>query len=276
MSNYFPIKTGRIKRRPGPGNPGMHPLGKLQTMIWCEAVRLALNIESIYTLERKVEPHKVKRDDSGSMHNNKFAKYETGKHVPIDKPGGPIENAEKVAEGTARWFRSPLWAAMKGEFEESDDIRDLIRQRPTLQSILFSCDEHIEYDIAAHGDLPALVGTAPVITFEVNRICDCIQLEGLDLLEAIVLLLEYGHVLRKPAITSRALDLYQLASPKICEIPELQYSFELFFGAVEDRYANFLGVPIEEIFPPWHARMPELLERVYDIDAMKEESLRQS
>lgn len=56
-------------------------------------------------------------------------------------------------------------------------------------------------------------------------------------------------------------------------MPQLRYTLDLFFEAVEDRYADFTDLMPEEIFSPWHVRMPELTEKIYDISAMRNAAL---
>jgi hypothetical protein len=255
------------------GRPRKTSLVHLPTMIWYQAVQRALGFSSAYKVEVFLEPTKVRRNNDGISRNNRWDLYRDGKRDPDDVAGGAIEIAEAAAPGTARWIRTPLWKAVNGEFEFSDDLQNLLGQLPAIRGIVFSSSEQLEYDIPEENGHPALTGTAPVRRFEVDRIGECICLEGLDLLEVIVLLLEFGHLSRNSAVTSRALELYRAASPKICEIPELRYSFELFFEAVEGRYVSFIDVPPDEIFPPWHVRMPNLTQRIYDIDALRAAAL---
>ena len=252
-----------------------HRLDRLGSKIWYQAVELGLGLDSPYAVELFLEGDRVKCDADGIKRPRKWRQYCEGKRTPEDIPGklNVFDIAEREASGTARWFRSTLWKALKGEVSCSDDLWGRPGERATVEGVVFSTGESIEYDLPEENGYPAMSGSAPVRRFEIHRIQDCVILEGLDLLEAVVLLLEYGNLLKQPAITTRSLDLYRSVSPKISKIPQLRSTFDQFFDAVEDRYANLIGSPIDEIFPPWHVRMPHLTEIIYDMEEMKAEAV---
>lgn len=248
-----------------------HRLDRLASKIWYQAVELGLGLSSPIAVELLLEGDRVKPDSDGIKRPRKWRNFCDGKRTPSDNPGAlnVFDIAECHAPGTARWFRSPLWKALKGQFEHPDDLLELLCELPAIQGVIFPGSEHLEYDIPTENGHHALTGIAPLRKFEVDRIGECVGLDGLDLLEAIVLLLEYGQSTRNQSITSRSLDLYRAASPKICKIAELRYSFELLFEELEGRYTCFADVPPDEIFPPWHVRMPQLTQQIYDIDILR-------
>lgn len=250
-------------------------IDRLAGMIWYQAVEDGLGLDSPITVELRLEGDRVKPDKDGIKRPRKWRQFSLGLRTPEDIPGNlnVFDIAEHEARGTARWFRSPMWKVLNGKIRSAGDVRKLISALPALNSIVLSVSKPIDVDIPAQGDLASIQGSAPFVRFEAARIDDCINLDGLDLLEAIVLLLEYGHLSCATSIISRALELYRAASPKICKIPALRYTFDLFFEAVEARYASPIDVMPDDIFPPWHVRMPELTQRTYDIDAMRKTAL---
>lgn len=252
-----------------------HSVDRLATRIWYQAVEDGLGLDNPYAVELYLEGERVKPDKDGIKRPRKWRNFSQGKRTPADNPGtlNVFDLAERHAPGTARWFRSPMWRALKGAIDSSAELRRLIAGAPALRRIVLSESDPVDFAIPAQGDIPPLEGSASFIAFEAERIPDCAALEGLDLLEAIILLLEYGHLARMPSVTVRALDLYTRVSPKICEITELRYTNTLFFDEVEWRYASDIDLPPEEIFPPWHVRMPELTEQIYDIPALRREAL---
>lgn len=252
-----------------------HFVDRMASRIWYQAVEDGLGLNGPIAVELSLEGDRVKPEKDGIKRPRKWKKFCLGTRTPPDIPGtlNVYDIAERKAPGTSRWFRTPMWKALKGEYEHPEDLLMAFRGLPALRRTVISESEPFEFAIPARGILPAIEGSAPFVKFATNRIGDCINLDGLDLLEAVVFVLEYGYLTRTPSITERSLNLYKEASPKICEIPALRYTFEQFFGAVEGKYTCVVDLEPEDIFPPWHVRMPELTQKIYDIDAMRKEAL---
>jgi hypothetical protein len=111
-------------------------------------------------------------------------------------------------------------------------------------------------------------------TFLPKQISKCAKLEGIDLLEVVILLLEFGKSSQSWEISKPALNLYKLVSPKITSIPQLQGFLPDIFEAIELRYTPDAAIQYDEFLPPWHVRMYNLYEKIVDIDALREEALR--
>lgn len=184
-------------------------IDRLATRIWYQAVEDGLGLDSPYAVELFLEGDRVKPDGDGIKRPRKWRNYCDGRRTPDDIPGtlNVFDIAEYKAPGTARWFRTSMWKALKGKIRSPDDLRRRIAGNPALREIVLCESSPVEFDMPAQEPLPGLVGSAPFITFETDRIGACIDLHGLDLLEAIVFLLEYGHLAHKPAITSKVLEL---------------------------------------------------------------------
>ncbi len=109
--------------------------------------------------------------------------------------------------------------------------------------------------------------------FRPGNINRCIELEGIDLLEAVILSLEFGIASGSLEITRQALELYKASSPKIATIPEIRAFLPEIFEAIEFKYTPDVNAQYDEFLPPWHVRLPDLYEKIVDIEAMREEAL---
>jgi hypothetical protein len=251
------------------GRPRKTSLVHLPTMIWYQAVERALGFSSAYKVEVFLEPTKVRRNNDGISRNNRWDFYRDGKRDPDDVAGGAIEIAEAAAPGTARWIRSPIWQALQGRVTDKNEISAHLKSVPNIKATLFVEREAICIEVDG-----VTIG-GPTYELVLENVDHCIDLNGLDLLEAIILLFEMATLSNSAALTARTLDLYDNASRKISKIPEIRRDLPQLLGVIDDRYTASVNIHNDAIFPPWFVRLPDLLEVYFDIDAMREESLKQ-
>lgn len=74
----------------------------------------------------------------------------------------------------------------------------------------------------------------------------CIELDGIELLEAVILLLEFGSSSVSLEITRQALERYKASSPKIAKIPEIRAFLPEIFEAIEFKYAPEVNAQYDE------------------------------
>jgi hypothetical protein len=253
-----------------------HRLDPIASMIWYKAVEIGLDLDSPIAVELLLEGDRVKPDDDGIKRPRKWRHYRQGKRTPKDSGKNNVfEIAEDQAPGTARWFRSPMWKALKGQFADRFEVENALAESDAIAAILFKY-EPLELDENDLQDLDLTDSAAPprYRIFQPKKILKCAKLEGIDLLEVVILLLEFGKSSQSLEVSKPALHLYEMVSPKIASIPQLEGFLPDIFEAIELRYTPDAAVQYDEFLPPWHVRMFDLYEKIVDIDALREEALR--
>jgi hypothetical protein len=254
-----------------------HTLDPIASMVWYQAVEIGLDLDGPIAVELFLEGDRVQPDADGIKRPRKWRNFSQGRRSAKDIPGAlnVYDIAERKAPGTSRWFRSPMWRALKGEFTHLLEVEDALAESEAIAAIVF------KYELVACGDedfhdypsddrnpRPRFRRLLP------KNIARCAKLEGIDLVEAVILLLELGRLSVSSAITKRALDLYKTASPKIAAIPALKANLSEIFDAIDFKYTPSINAQHDDFFAPWYVRMPDLYEQVVDIDALRELALR--
>lgn len=124
----------------GRGRPPTHPLDRLRTRQWFHVVKMRSGLPSAYAIEMKLDGDLVRKRDADVARPTKWDFYRDGDKIPADKPGprNAIEQAEASFAGTARWFRSPIWAVLRGEKLDRYAIERALRElQPEVVEILF-------------------------------------------------------------------------------------------------------------------------------------------
>lgn len=228
-----------------------------RTMVWYQAVELGLGAPSAYAVERMLQPEKVKRVGDVVRPGN-WDGYRDGKHVPnIAK----IQLADNAAPGTAKWFGGPIYYALSGKLTNFFHIDEYLSAHPEIGPIVYPLEEFL--------------GDEPIRQLKLSAISECIRLDGMDLLEAIILLLESGLMSRDRRRTDRTLELYVAASSKIAEVPQLRLDFPRIFEMIENRYTPMISVDLDDFIPPWFVRMPNVEDPRVTISELKAEALAQ-
>ena len=81
---------------------------------------------------------------------------------------------------------------------------------------------------------------------------------SLDLIEAVVLLLERGRAAQWPELTTAAVALYDTVTEKIARIPEIERNYGAFFDAIEGRYLRLTIEESSHYLPSWHVRLRDV------------------
>jgi hypothetical protein len=235
-----------------------YTLDPIASMIWYQAVEISLDLDGPIAVELFLEGNRVKRDADGIKRPRKWRNFCQGKRTPKDIPGAlnVFDIADRHVPGSSRWFRSTIWRALKGGFRDHLDIEQQLMRVPSIYSLLWPEDEFIYFDDFEGEKLP------PLKQFRLDKINDCQNLEGIDLVEAVVLLLELGKILPSVEGSERALDLYGSTVPKMAKIPALELHFPDLFDAIENRYVPVHRTSPDEAFEPWQHRMPDFTNRV--------------
>jgi hypothetical protein len=250
------------------GRPPRTELERAIVCIWMSRVCNVTEVNSGADFAKKI----LNRPNQARKWND----FGIGKHLPNGPhdPSGPFSEvmiAESHAPGTARWFISAMWRALMDKDLDRYEIEDALSKSEPIGSIIFCNKDSLGLTEADLQKYDSNIQTQLVAAHNLvlDNIGQCTELEGLDLLEAVVLLLEHGRLSGSLAVTRRALELYDASSRKISEVPELRRHLPVFFEAIEDRYTPIFNTPANEIFPPWHARLPDLIEEYFDIEAGK-------
>jgi hypothetical protein len=219
-----------------------------RTMVWCQATMIALNVSSAYAVEKLLYPDRIRLTDGKINRPQKWDTYESGCSIPDLTRGitSSVFEAETKAPGTTRWFLSPFWCALDGQSLNYRDLELYLRANPVIASAI--CKYH-EFD--GH-QIPQI---------DVDNKTSLLELEGIDLVESIVLLLEIGRQSMSQHLIGNVLSQYVTRTTDIAGIPELRGIFHRVLDHIEDRYLAWLYVSYDNDFiPPWRVREPDLYE----------------
>ncbi len=194
------------------GRPPKCPVDSLRTRIWFKAILLTSGFTSAYKVEMCVDGERVKKRDKDVARPRKWDSYEKGTVTPSDKPGkrNSVELAEAAFNGTAKWFRSPLWSILHGEkwsrneYEKvlktlGDDVRNILFEKSRLdQNDLWikAIDDAVLFQVYSLGTFESFV--------------------------AIVLLIQYSEVISSEKLRKDALFFYPHSQKFLRKIPELE------------------------------------------------------
>lgn len=213
---------------------------RVRTRIWYDAVKFARDrarSEHGRAWQTRPETREL------TKHFGKWAPYRRGEHVPNDPSSqtNPIDVAEASVPGTARWFRSPIWSAVQGNLSNWLEIEDYLLAIAGNSAML--CRE------------PQVFHGKPVRKIAVEHVVKSASLDGLDLIETVVLLLERGRTRQWHELTRAAIGLFDATTEKIAHIPEIQRNYGPFFEAIERRYINSAFDEASNFLEPWHVRL---------------------
>lgn len=232
--------------KPARGRPKSSELQRLRTRIWYRAVELRLGVSSSYSVERRLEPDKVRAGPDGVVRPRKWDKYKSGERVPVDK--GDNDNSVSVAEaeapGSARWFRSPIWNALAGRMQHSE-VEAALWAHEDLRTVLFEQFWETKFELTELDD-------AAVAAIE--------RADGLDLLELAVCYLELSQTINSHDLRIKTIDLYFNNIRRLSEIPELDTNYGYLFDAIGNRYKQWLFVKSTrklDVFFPWRTEIPD-------------------
>ena len=122
------------------GRPKRDKVNVVRTRLWFHMLKLRSGLPSAYAIEVTLEPSLVTRRVGGVIRPRKYDSYKNGKRVPsrIAGHGYSVDIAEASYPGTAAYFDSPIWPALRRETLEPHWIElQLSRMSPRLTAVLF-------------------------------------------------------------------------------------------------------------------------------------------
>lgn len=215
----------------GRGRPPTHPVDRLRTRLWFHVVKLRSGLPSAYAIEMALDGERVRKRDGDVSRPTKWDFYRDGDKVPSDKAGprNAIEQAETSFAGTARWFRSPIWAVLRGEKLDRHDIERALRElQPEVVEILF------EPEPREHESLPR---QRPIDADCETRLA---MLGSFDSLVATVLLVALSEEIASPDLRETALRIYHELQPALKEQPEIAPFYPELFSSIDKRCKHWV------------------------------------
>ncbi len=215
----------------GRGRPPTHPVDRLRTRLWFHVVKLRSGLPSAYAIEMALDGERVRKRDADVSRPTKWDFYRDGDKVPSDKPRprNAIEQAEASFGRTARWFRSPIWAVLRGEKLDRYAIERALRElQPEVVEILF------EPAPREHEPLPRLR------PFDADCESRLSMLGSFDSLVATVLLAVLSEEIASPELREASLRIYLDLQPLLKEQPETASFYPELFSWIDQRCKHWI------------------------------------
>lgn len=215
----------------GRGRPPTHPVDRVRTKLWFKAVKHASGLPSAYALEMTFDGDHVRKRETDVARPRKWDGYEKGAVVPTDKPGprNAVEQAEARFPGTARWFRSPLWAYLRREAFDARRIEDALRTlEPAVVAVLF------EAEVREHESAPR---QRP---FNDSSVQQLLALGSFDALVAAVLLAGLSEVIASPELRKRALHVYVEIQAQLRQMSIMEVIYPELFSLIDSRCKHWV------------------------------------
>lgn len=219
------ISLGTPIKPRGRGRPPTHPVDRLRTRLWFHVVKLRSGLPSAYAIEMAIDGDHVRKRATDVSRPQRWDQYRRGEKVPNDKPGprNAVEQAESNFQGTAQWFRSPIWPILRGDKCDRYVIEGALRQlQPEVVKILFEAAPR-EYE-----SLPWQKA------FDEESKEKLVALGGFDALVAAVLLVGLSEDISSPKLRESALSLYIELQAGLKEQPELTPFYQELFSWVDN------------------------------------------
>ena len=215
----------------GRGRPPTHPVDRLRTRLWFHVVKLRSGLQSAGAVELKVDGEHVRKRDVDVLRPTKWGFYADGEKVPDDKPGprNAVEQAEALFQGTASWFRSPIWTVLRGEKCDRYQIDRVLRQlQPEVVEILF------ESEPLEHETLPRPK------SFDAECKARLVSLGCFDSLVAAVLWVALSEEIASPELRETSLSLYHELQPILKVLPEIAPFYQELFSWIDKRCKHWV------------------------------------
>ncbi|HKR45660.1 MAG TPA: hypothetical protein VJU59_39370 [Paraburkholderia sp.] len=206
------------------GRPTAHPIDRLRIRIWFHVVKLRSSLPSAYAIELALDKDRVRKRNADVARPRKWDGYERGEVVPADRPGtrNAIEQAEARFPGTACWFRSPLWAILRGESLDKQRLTDMLRNLDSaITAVLFEAEPRRDDEQPRPQD------------FCHESVTQLEQIGTFDALVAAVLLAALSEQIAAPHLRELSLDLYIRLQAVVRHLPELGPFYADLFSAID-------------------------------------------
>jgi hypothetical protein len=181
----------------------------LKGMVWFRAVSVSAGNASAYALEKRFDPMLLIQRDGKLTRSKKWDRYRDGKRLPSDNsPDDIVSRVDRELPGTARWFRSPLWAALDGSFPDRHVIEIQLKSLLDIRDLLFTTQVRF-----GHAQLERLPADDALFK-------NLLQIPSIDTLAAILLMAREAEVIASLELRERALQAYHDFQATICAMPE--------------------------------------------------------
>lgn len=201
----------------GPGREPRNPVDVLRTKIWMAAVFAASGLTP-GQIEALLEPERVRREGGRTIRPRLWDRYASGDHVPNDNQDRkPVSLAEARWPGTAVWFRSPMWRALRPEPVTAALAEQLLGQIEPLRDVLF---------VPSRWN-PSVLRQAAV---DPTLLATIIGVGRIDALAAAMVFARQAEAIHSPPLRDTALRLYRHLQPQLEQLPALKtHASELFW-----------------------------------------------
>lgn len=221
-----------LKQSPGKGRPRRNPVDVLFTKIWFKAVEHGTGLTSPDAIERLIRPRRSTRKNGRQVRSRTWHNYQAGRHVATPVDGiHPVDLAEQVCPGTARFFYSPLKTLLRRDTVCVDWIHRQLTRLPSPVATLL-----------LHRPSEALDGIplAFLNPFNDQQAKQLAAVGGLHALEAAVLLIKLGELTASPELRRLAREAYIRTQPSVRGDPTLAARADELFELIDDAFPRWL------------------------------------
>lgn len=220
-----------VETTPRRGRPKKSPIDTLKTQVWFQAVSLMTG-KSAYQLEKHFHPEQIRRGEDWIIRPRRWDRYKNGVMVPQDIKGGLIDQVEQEVQGSAAWFRLPLWEAIQHKPLTQDGVnQQLLNLESDVTDILFKPADGMFRERAA-------------FTKELAE--QLAALGSLDALAAIFLLVRESEVLGSPEMRVVTLHAYRLIQPDIAACPPFHTLHATLFSYLDSQFPEQLFIHMNQ------------------------------
>jgi hypothetical protein len=210
-----------------PGRAPRHPVDVLRTKLWFSAVLQISGLPSAYAVELHLDPGRDPLVDKP----RKWEEYRNGERVPTRMVGKvyAVDSAEEAFRGTAKYFESPLWKALKGEALSIGEVdAQLERLGSAITVILF------ELRRAERGTFFQLKN------FGLSEARVLARLGTFEALVAAVLLMLKGQLIASPDLRDMALRAYVDMQDALMSSPDVRDHADELFSFIDSTFRHWV------------------------------------
>ena len=218
---------------PSPGRPPRDPVDVLRTRLWLHGVKLRSGLSSAYAIERTLDGDAVSWVKGNIRRPRKWDAYEQGTRVPGAgrDDARAVEQAEAAWPGTARWFRHPLWRALKAAPMDMRAVEaGLLELEPAVVALLY---EPVDPGRPLDRKQVAIDGSVA------DRL---VALSSFDALAAAVLLARQSEAIASTALREVALSAYRALQPRVAQLPVVAPFQNELYGLADQRCKEWLYI----------------------------------
>jgi hypothetical protein len=208
------------------GRPPNNAVDRLFTIVWFRQVLALSDTRNAYAFEIRFELETSGEVITGANRKHAWDNYVSGKQIPNDNDSqnSRIAQAEKLAPGSARYFRSPLRHILKGGCFDETQMRLLLFALPQeIRAVVFE-DPKDPYSALCDFDN----GSALVLF---NR-------NDFDALEALILLNHWASHIGSRTLSDNLARLYREMQPNLKQCMEMRPIAKALFEHIDPFFAH--------------------------------------